>query len=121
MEFSSNTAFILRKYLFSRGFRYIKNDPKLPGKPDVVLPKYKCVVFVNGCFWHHHEGCRYFKWPSNNADFWKEKITKNTERDKHNALLLQEAGWNVIVICTVGTYAYNWAIENGYEVSVLEE
>ncbi len=89
---------IVRKYLFSRGFRYIKNDPKLPGKPDVVLPKYKCVVFVNGCFWHHHEGCRYFKWPSNNADFWKEKITKNTERDKHNALLLQEAGWNVIVI-----------------------
>ena len=71
---------IMRKYLFSRGFRYRKNVSKLPGKPDIVLPKYKTIVFVNGCFWHKHEGCHYFVWPKNNADFWKKKIEGNVER-----------------------------------------
>ncbi len=89
---------IVRKYLFSQGFRYRKNDPNLPGKPDIVLPKYKTVVFVNGCFWHHHEGCKYFVWPKNNAEFWKEKINRNVERDKKNKRKLNEAGWRVIVI-----------------------
>ena len=64
---------IVRKYLFSQGFRYRKNDKRLPGKPDIVFPKYKTVIFVNGCFWHGHEGCRYFVWPENNKEFWKEK------------------------------------------------
>ena len=72
---------IVRKYLFSHGFRYRKNVKDLPGKPDVVLPKYKTVVFVNGCFWHHHNGCRYFKWPASNAEFWRRKISENEERD----------------------------------------
>ncbi len=89
---------IVRKYLFSKGFRYRKNDSRLPGKPDVVLPKYHTVVFVNGCFWHKHEGCRYFVWPKNNADFWKEKITRNVERDRITYARLRELGWNVIVI-----------------------
>ena len=64
---------IVRKYLFSQGFRYRKNDKRYPGTPDIVLPKYNTVIFVNGCFWHHHEGCKYFVWPKDNADFWKEK------------------------------------------------
>ena len=88
----------VRKYLFSRGFRYRKNDSNLPGKPDIVLPKYKTVIFVNGCFWHGHTGCRYFVWPHNNADFWKEKITSNITRDRRVLALLQAAGWDVIVI-----------------------
>lgn len=87
----------VRKYLFSQGLRYKKNDPKLPGKPDVVLPKYRTVVFVNGCFWHHHD-CRFFVWPKNNAEFWKEKIDRNVERDRKNVKQLEEAGWRVIVV-----------------------
>lgn len=89
---------LVRKFLFSQGFRYWKNDAKLPGKPDIVLPKYKAVIFVNGCFWHGHEGCRYFVWPKNNAEFWKEKITGNIQRDKHNHQLLANQGWRVIEI-----------------------
>lgn len=89
---------IVRKYLFSQGFRYRKNDPRLPGKPDIVLPKYKTVVFVNGCFWHGHEGCRYFVWPKNNAEFWKAKISDNIQRDAQCIHLLKAQGWNVIVI-----------------------
>ena len=89
---------LVRKYLFYRGFRYRKNDARLPGKPDIVLPKYKTVIFVNGCFWHKHEGCRYFVWQKNNAEFWKEKIEKSAVRDARNYDLLQAAGWHVIVI-----------------------
>lgn len=86
------------KILFSQGFRYRKNDARLPGKPDIVLPKYKTVVFVNGCFWHGHEGCHYFVWPKNNAEFWKKKIGSNIERDAKNHALLAKLGWNVIVV-----------------------
>ena len=89
---------LVRKFLFSQGFRYRKNDARLPGKPDIVLPKYKTVIFVNGCFWHKHEGCKYFVWPKNNADFWKDKIEKNTARDQRNYSLLRHAGWRVIII-----------------------
>lgn len=89
---------IVRKYLFSQGFRYRKNDPRLPGKPDIVLPKYKTVVFVNGCFWHAHEDCKYFVWPKNNSEFWKEKISGNVERDNRNNAELENNGWHVITI-----------------------
>jgi DNA mismatch endonuclease (patch repair protein) len=89
---------LVRKYLFSKGLRYRKNDTRLPGKPDIVLPKYKTVIFVNGCFWHKHEGCRYFVWPKNNAEFWKEKIFGNVKRDKTNHDLLSQMGWQVLVI-----------------------
>lgn len=89
---------IVRKYLFSQGFRYRINDPRLPGKPDIVLPKYRTVIFVNGCFWHGHTGCRYFVWPKNNEKFWKDKITGNVQRDQRNRRLLAEQGWRVIVI-----------------------
>ncbi|MBQ2675049.1 MAG: very short patch repair endonuclease [Prevotella sp.] len=89
---------IVRKYLFSHGFRYRKNVAKLPGKPDIVLPKYKTVIFVNGCFWHMHEGCKYFVWPKHNAEFWKEKITGNAERDQRKQRKLEDMGWRVIII-----------------------
>ena len=89
---------LVRKYLFSQGFRYRKNDVRLPGKPDIVLPKYRTVIFVNGCFWHAHEGCRYFVWPKNNADFWKNKIESNVERDTRNSQLLEDLGWKVLTV-----------------------
>ncbi len=89
---------IVRKFLLSKGFRYRKNDSRLPGKPDIVLPKYKTVIFVNGCFWHVHEGCKDFFWPKNNAEFWKEKLRKNVERDRRNYALLEQQGWHVILV-----------------------
>ena len=89
---------IVRKYLFSKGFRYRKNDKKLPGTPDIVLPKYKTVIFVNGCFWHGHKDCRYFVIPKTNTDFWLNKINTNIERDKRKQEALKELGWNVIVV-----------------------
>jgi DNA mismatch endonuclease (patch repair protein) len=89
---------IVRKYLFSKGFRYRKNDKRLPGTPDIVLPKYKTVIFVNGCFWHGHKDCRYFVVPKTNTDFWLKKINTNLERDKRKQEALKELGWNVIVV-----------------------
>ena len=86
------------KYLFSQGLRYRKNDKRLLGKPDIVLPKYKTVIFVNGCFWHMHEGCKYFVWPKSNAEFWRDKIQGNSIRDQENYRQLSEMGWKIIVI-----------------------
>ncbi len=89
---------LVRKFLFSQGFRYRKNDKHLTGKPDIVLPKYKTVIFVNGCFWHKHEGCKYFVWPKSNIEFWKEKICATVERDKKQILELQSDNWKVITL-----------------------
>lgn len=89
---------LVRKYLFSRGLRYRKNVNKLPGCPDIVLPKYKTVIFVNGCFWHVHEGCRYFKWPENNKEFWENKLLGNKRRDTIKIQELIKLGWRVIVV-----------------------
>ena len=88
----------VRKYLFSQGFRYRKNDKRLPGTPDIVLPKYKTAIFVNGCFWHGHEGCKYFVWPKNNAEFWHKKIRDNIFRDQRKVKALDLLGWKVIVV-----------------------
>ena len=88
---------IVRKYLFSQGFRYRKNVKKLPGCPDIVLPKYHTVIFVNGCFWHKHD-CPRFVWPSSNLDYWKPKILRNVERDQINTEKLRSLGWRVITI-----------------------
>lgn len=87
-----------RKYLFSQGFRFRKNDKRLPGTPDIVLPRYRTVIFVNGCFWHGHSGCKYFVWPKSNADFWKSKIEKNMIRDRIKDEELYALGWRVIVV-----------------------
>lgn len=87
---------IVRKYLFSRGLRFRIQVSKLPGKPDIVLPKYKTVIFVNGCFWHGHEGCKYFRLPKSNVEFWKEKIERNVERDKESMQRLLDLRWKVI-------------------------
>ena len=87
----------VRKYLFSKGFRYRKNVRKLPGCPDIVLPKYKTAIFVNGCFWHKHN-CPRFVWPSSNQEYWIPKISKNVQRDQEHYQELHEKGWNVLVI-----------------------
>ena len=87
----------VRKYLFSKGFRYRKNVKKLPGTPDIVLPKYRAVIFINGCFWHKHN-CRRFVWPKTNIEYWQKKIEGNVERDHKNYTLLKSEGWHVIVI-----------------------
>ena len=98
---------IVRKYLFSRGLRYRVNNRKLPGSPDIVLRKYKTVVFIDGCFWHGHEGCKYFRLPQSNVDFWRHKIAMNIARDYANNVDLKLAGWNVIRIweCEIRTVA----------------
>ena len=96
---SSNTKpeILVRKYLFAQGFRYRKNVRSLAGCQDIVLPKYKTVIFINGCFWHKHD-CPSFVWPSSNTEYWFEKISNNVERDKKNITLLENDGWNVIVV-----------------------
>ncbi len=98
---------IVRKYLFSRGLRFRVQVRKLPGNPDIVLPKYKTVIFVNGCFWHGHEGCRYFRLPKSNVEFWEEKIERNVARDFRNEAELKALGWRVIRVweCEIKTLA----------------
>ena len=97
---STNTSIEVkvRKYLFRSGFRYRKNVTALPGKPDIVLPKYKTVIFVHGCFWHRHEGCRYATTPSTNSEYWQQKFHRNIENDIRHSKELSEMGWNVITI-----------------------
>lgn len=89
---------LVRKYLFAQGFRYRKNVRTLPGTPDIVLPKYKTIIFVNGCFWHGHIGCKYARLPETNAEFWKQKIEANQKRDIKEQCQLRDSGWNVIQI-----------------------
>lgn len=88
----------VRKYLFNKGFRYRKNVAKLPGKPDIVLKKYKTVIFINGCFWHAHEGCKWFVPPKSNSEFWYKKFEYNAKRDRTNYALLRDMGWRVIIV-----------------------
>ncbi|MCX2483262.1 very short patch repair endonuclease [Pedobacter sp. MR2016-24] len=87
---------LVRKFLFSQGFRYRLHDKKLPGKPDIVLPRYLTVIFVHGCFWHGHDGCRYFVVPKTRTEWWMNKLSNNRANDKKAVSKLQEAGWKVI-------------------------
>ena len=87
----------VRKYLFARGFRYRKNVRNLPGCPDIVLPKYRTVIFVQGCFWHMHD-CGRFHWPSTNKEYWERKIHNNVDRDRTNKEQLQSLGWKVLEV-----------------------
>lgn len=88
----------VRKFLFSKGFRFRKNDSRYLGKPDIVLPKYKTVIFIHGCFWHGHKGCKRSKLPETNVCFWKNKVSANIERDKKNRSELEKQGWVVLTI-----------------------
>lgn len=89
---------IVRKWLWSRGYRYKLNHPRLPGKPDIVMRKYRTCIFVNGCFWHGHEGCRYYTVPKTNTSFWVNKVKRNKERDSRVQQQLASMGWHSIVI-----------------------
>ena len=88
----------VRKYLFSKGYRFRKNDKRYPGKPDIVLPKYHVAIFVHGCFWHRHEGCKDATTPKTRMEFWLEKFDKNVKNDQIKQEKLRELGWKVIVI-----------------------
>jgi len=93
---------IVRKYLHKLGYRFRLHVKDLPGKPDIVLPKYKTIIFINGCFWHGHHGCRYFKVPKTRSDWWLNKINGNVSRDLKNEQTLIRAGWKVVVIWECG-------------------
>lgn len=89
---------LVRKFLFAQGFRYRLHVKNLPGKPDIVLPKYKTVIFIHGCFWHGHKGCRYFVVPKTRTQWWVNKINRNKELDKKNVRLLRQDSWKVLTI-----------------------
>ncbi len=89
---------LVRKFLFSAGFRYKLHDKKLPGKPDLVFPKYGTVIFIHGCFWHGHEGCKYFVVPKTRTRWWIEKISRNKQLDKQNVKKLKAMGWRVLTV-----------------------
>ena len=89
---------LVRKFLFSNGFRYKLHDKKLPGKPDLVFPKYKKVVFIHGCFWHGHDGCKYFVIPNTRTEWWLNKINRNKDKDAESIIELKKRGWETITI-----------------------
>lgn len=96
---------VVRRYLHAQGFRYRLHVKNLPGKPDIVLPKYKTVIFIHGCFWHGHEGCKYYVVPKTRTEWWLEKIRRNKANDNKAANALKKAGWKVIVVweCAIKT------------------
>lgn len=98
---------LVRRFLFRHGLRFRVSDRRLPGRPDIVLPKYKTAVFLNGCFWHGHEGCPYYRLPKSNQEFWKKKISRNKARDEKNIARLLSMGWKPIVVweCELRTKA----------------
>lgn len=89
---------LVRKYLHAKGYRYKLHDKTLPGKPDIVLPKYKTVIFIHGCFWHGHANCKYFTIPKTRTEWWTEKINKNSTNDVKAVKLLKKDGWKIITI-----------------------
>lgn len=105
---------LVRKFLFAQGFRYRLHVKTLPGKPDIVLPKYKTAIFIHGCFFHGHDSCKYFKWPKDNSEFWLNKITNNKKRDTRNFEVLRLSGWNVIAIfeCQLNIKHRNQTLQN---------
>ncbi len=95
---SSKPEVTLRHFLWGKGFRYRVNDKRLPGSPDIVLPKYRTVIFIHGCFWHGHKDCKYYTVPKTNTDFWKAKVARNQERDQEVWRQLEAKGWFVIIV-----------------------
>ncbi len=103
----------VRKYLFSEGFRFRKNDKRYPGKPDIVLPKYRTVIFINGCFWHRHEGCSRATTPKSNLGYWIPKFERNVANDAKHKKELEDLGWHVIVLweCTLKKGSFDSTME----------
>ena len=95
---NTRSEVMLCRSLFQRGFYLLKNVNSLLGSPDIVLPEYDAIIFVNGCFWHAHENCEHFRLPESRRDFWKEKLWKNKVRDSKNRNLLEKEGWNVVTV-----------------------
>ncbi len=95
---STRPELILRHILWRLGYRYRINDKRLPGSPDIVLPKYRTVIFVHGCFWHGHKGCKNYTIPKTNTDFWTAKVARNQERDQEVWRQLEAKGWFVIIV-----------------------
>lgn len=104
---------LVRKYLFNKSFQYRINVRSLPGKPDIVLHKYKTVIFINGCFWHGHQGCKYSTLPKTRTEWWTTKILKNKERDQKEHEELKQAGWNIIIVwgCQLKPKVYKETLE----------
>lgn len=105
----------VRKALHSQGFRFRLHAGKLPGKPDIVLPKYRVCIFIHGCFWHRHEGCRYTATPATRAEFWNAKFLENIARDRRNRETLLQAGWFVIELWECGLRKSEPAIDWLYD------
>lgn len=105
---------VVRKYIFSKGFRFRLHDKRLPGKPDIVLPRLKAVIFIHGCFWHGHENCRYFVVPKTRTDWWMKKIERNKKIDYENELKLKNEGWKVYTIfeCELKSNVREKTLEN---------
>lgn len=112
-----------RSWLFARGFRFRKNDKRYPGKPDIVLPKYKTVIFINGCFWHRHEGCKYATMPKTRVDYWNAKFERNVANDKLHVKQLEELGWNVITLweCELKKSAFEETMKNIEAMLLMSE
>lgn len=104
---------VIRKALFARGFRYRLHVKNLPGKPDIVLPKYNAVIIVDGCFWHGHKNCKFFRMPKSRISFWRKKIEANRVRDVKNRRKLRRLGWNVIQVweCQLSTLKYEKTLQ----------
>ena len=122
---SKNTKpeIFLRKLLWHKGFRYRINYKGLPGRPDIYFPKYKTAIFVNGCFWHMHENCKYSSIPKNNHEFWKSKLEGNAERDKKNYAQLESMGIKTIVVwgCAIKRMMKNTVCSEEYIGNILSE
>lgn len=116
----TNIEKLVRSYLFAHGFRFRKNDNRYPGKPDVVLPKYKTVIFINGCFWHHHKDCKIATTPKSNTEYWMKKFSRNIENDERHRSELQEMGWNVITIWECEIKADFEAVMKRVEKEIIE-
>ena len=110
----------VRSILHRMGYRFRLHRKDLPGKPDIVLPKYRAVIFVHGCFWHRHFDCKYAYTPKSNIEFWEKKFSKNIERDLRNKRLLQEQGWSVIVVweCQVNKQEF---LEHFFTISLTKD
>ncbi|MGO4352586.1 very short patch repair endonuclease [Rhizobium sp. RAF36] len=117
---SSHTApeLALRRALHALGLRFRLNDNRLPGKPDIVLPRFKTVIFVHGCFWHRHDGCKVASTPKSNAPFWEEKFARNVARDKMNVEKLEDLGWQVLTAWECEVTSTKKAVNAAAEISL---